>query len=120
MKKFLILLLVLSAAGCGGRMPNTQTTTRLIRNHFNDYADKYKTSVFGKKKVASVELLKVEEIHKNLVSVAAFVTMSAPKGASESPDVHKVRVTLEKGPFGWRYLAWENLGGGSQLVPGSN
>lgn len=117
MRNFCVIFLLVSLCACVGRMPATRTTTKLIRNHFNDYGKKYETGVFGKKKVASVELLKVEELHKHLISVTAFVTMSASKGPGENPDVHKVRVTLEKGPFGWRTVAWENLGGNPANTP---
>ena len=89
---------------CGGRLPSTARTQGIIRHHFNHYGKKYKTSPFGKKKVTNVELLKVEEIHKNLIAVQSFVTI-------EGPEVFKVRVVIEKGPFGWRYVSWENLTG---------
>ena len=89
---------------CAGQLPSNSRATSLLRKHFNHYAKKYKESSFGKKRVTSVELLGIEEIHFKLVSVTAFITMN-------KTDVHKVRVTLERGPFGWRYVDWENLGG---------
>lgn len=90
--------------GCAGRLPSNSRATSLMRKHFNHYAKKYKESSFGKKKVTSIELLGIEEIHYKLVAVTAFITM-------DKSDVHKVRVTFEKGPFGWRTVDWENLGG---------
>lgn len=96
------LLLFVTTIACGGRFPSNSRTTQMVRRHFNKYAKKYPTSPLGNKKVISVELLQTEEIHKKLIAVFAFVTM-------EGPEVYKVRVTLEKGPFGWRYIAWENL-----------
>lgn len=105
MKKLLLSLCLIFLMACGGRLPTTSKSTNLIRKHFNKYGKKYETSPFGNKKVANVEILSVDEIHKHLVSVQAFVTL-------EGSDVHKVRVTIEKGPFGWRTIAWENLGGG--------
>lgn len=89
---------------CGGRLPQTKRSTEIIRKHFTKYAKKYSTSPFGHKKVTAVEILEVKEIRKHLVYTISFVTM-------EGPEVFKVRVTLEKGPFGWRYVAWENVGG---------
>ncbi|MDO8527538.1 MAG: hypothetical protein Q7T03_07625 [Deltaproteobacteria bacterium] len=95
------LTLTMLVAGCAGRLPSNSKSTSLIRKYFNKYAKKYPESTFGAKKVANVEILSTDEIHKHLVSVLAFVTMSS--------DVHKVRVSIEKGPFGWRYVDWENL-----------
>lgn len=105
MRKFPLVLCLVMLVACGGRLPTTSKSTSLIRKHFNKYGKKYEASPFGHKKVTNVEILGVEEIHKHLVSVQAFVTL-------EGSEVHKVRVTIEKGPFGWRYVAWENLGGG--------
>lgn len=89
---------------CGGRLPTQTTTQNIIRKHFNRYGKEYKTSPFGSKKVANVEILKIDEIHKHLVSAVSFVTI-------EGPEVFKVRMVIEKGPFGWRYVSWENLSG---------
>lgn len=97
-------LLFLTAA-CAGRLPSTERTKQVVRKHFNRYGKEYKESPFGGKKVVSVEILKMEEIHKHLVAVISFVTV-------EGPEVFKVRMVIEKGPFGWRTVAWENLSGG--------
>lgn len=99
--------LVCVLVACGGRLPPTGTTREIVRRHFNKYAKKYEKSPFGNKKVLNVEILGVEEIHKKLASAQAFVTM---EGADNTgPEVYKVRVVIEKGPFGWRTVAWENL-----------
>ncbi|MBI4224067.1 MAG: hypothetical protein HY609_03980 [Deltaproteobacteria bacterium] len=90
---------------CGGRLPAQSTAKNLIRKHFNKYGKKYEASPFGGKKVTSVEILKIDEIHKHLVSAISFVTI-------EGPEVFKVRMVIEKGPFGWRTVSWENLSGG--------
>lgn len=89
---------------CAGRLPSQTKTTKIIRKHFHQYGKEYKESPFGNKKVTNVELLTTEEIHKHLIAVQSFVTI-------EGPEVFKVRVVIEKGPFGWRYIAWENLSG---------
>ena len=104
MKKNILILLsgVLLIASCGGRLPSQSTSTHIVKRHFTHYSHKYKSSVFGHKKVVNVEILNIEEIHKHLVNVTAFVTM-------EGPEVFKIRMNIEKGPFGWRYLSWENL-----------
>ncbi|OGQ44723.1 MAG: hypothetical protein A3H42_01150 [Deltaproteobacteria bacterium RIFCSPLOWO2_02_FULL_46_8] len=107
MKAVRLLILSISLVtlvGCFGRLPSTSRSTHLIRKYFNSYAKDYPESPFGKKKVTNVELLSTDEIHKHYISVQAFVTMA-------QTDVHKVRVTIEKGPFGWRTVCWENLGG---------
>lgn len=99
-----VLLLGLLLTACAGRLPSAERSKNMIRKHFNQYGKKYETSPFGKKKVTDVEILKTEEIHKQLVAIQSFVTV-------EGPEVFKVRIVLEKGPFGWRYVAWENLSG---------
>ncbi len=89
---------------CGGRLPSSGQAQSLIRKNFNQYAKKYEASPFGNKKVTGVEVLEINEIHKKLVIVQAFVTMNGS-------EVFKVRATFEKGPFGWRNKSWENMGG---------
>lgn len=109
MKQFIVVLLVfitVGAAGCAKRLPSERKTTHLIREYFNNYAKEYNQSSFGNKKVKNVEVLSIKELHKNFITAQAFVTM-----AGENVDVYKVRVTIEKGPFGWRYVSWENLSG---------
>lgn len=103
------LLLFLFLAGCAGRLPSSSRSAALTKRHFNKYARKYKESAFGRKKVANVEILETSEVHRKLATVVAFVTMS-------DSDVHKVRMTFEKGPFGWRYVYWENLSGVDSLA----
>lgn len=107
MKNFTIILtgLTIFLTACGGRLPATSKSQAIIRKHFNQYGKEYKESPFGNKKVTNVEILKAEEIHKHLVSVQSFLTI-------QGPEVFKVRVVIEKGPFGWRYVSWENLSGG--------
>lgn len=105
LKKTALLLIGLSFLACGGRLPAQSTAKNIVRNHFNQYGKKYEASPFGGKKVTNVEILKIEEIHKHLVSAVSFVTL-------EGPEVFKVRLVIEKGPFGWRALSWENLSGG--------
>lgn len=100
----LSLFLLFPLIACAARAPSQARVTRLVRHHFNEYAKKYKTSPFGNKKVMQVELLNIKEIRKHSVAAEAFVTL-------QGPEVFKVRVTLEKGPFGWRTLSWENLSG---------
>ena len=102
MKKITPFLLLVFLVACAGRTPAPKTAQHVIGAHFHHYGKLYKETSFGKSKVREVEILGTEEIHKNLVAVTAFVTL-------ENGDVFKVRVTLEKGPFGWRTLSWENL-----------
>ena len=105
-KKCLILLLALVAmaavSGCGGRGPSPKVAQRVIRHEFHHYGKKYKESVFGKSKVKEIEIVSTEEIHKHLVAVTSFLTL-------ENNEVLKVRVTMEKKSFGWRYVSWEKL-----------
>ncbi len=103
MKKIAIFSICLFLVGCAGRLPAPKTSQRVLKHHFHHYGKQFKETAFGKSKVREVEILDTEEIHKNLVTVTAFVTL-------EDGDVFKVRVTLERGSFGWRYVSWENLG----------
>lgn len=107
MKKRTVALMAVCIwlCACGGRLPTQSKTHAIIHKHFRQYGKKYPDSVFGGKKVLDVEVLKIEEIHKHLIAVQTFITI-------EGPEVFKVRMLIEKGPLGWRYLAWENLSGG--------
>lgn len=98
------ILLILMLAACGGRLPTTAKTQSILRHHFQKYGKKYKESPFHNKKITNIEVLKMDEIHKNLIVAQSFVTI-------EGPEVFQVRMTIEKGPFGWRYVSWENLSG---------
>jgi len=106
-KKIIVIVMGLAfwITACDGRLPTTARSQAILRKHFNHYGKEYKESPFGKKKVTNIEILKMEEIHKHLVALVSFLTI-------EGPEVFKVRVVIEKGPFGWRYVSWENLSGG--------
>lgn len=99
-----LLLFIVSA--CAGRLPKPNRVQELAAHHFNRYAKKYKDSFFGGSKVKEVDILGIEEIHKNLVGVWAFITM-------ENGTVRKVRLVLERSPFGWKYKSWEDEAGSS-------
>lgn len=102
MRVLLMTICLFTLVACSGRLPSSSRATGLIRKHFNHYGKEYEKSPFGDKKVTNVEILQINEIHKKLVAVLTFVTLSGS-------EVFKVRVTLEKGPFGWRYVSWENM-----------
>jgi len=104
MKKIILSIcaLALLSTACGGRLPKPTTSKKIIQHHFKKYGKKYKDSPFGKARVKETEILETEEIHKHFATTTAFVTL-------ENSEVFKVRFTLEKTPFGWRYVLWENL-----------
>lgn len=99
----LLICLLWLVGGCGSRLPEPATSQRVIAKHFKKYGKKYKETDFGHSKVTQVEISGTEEIQKDLAVVDAFTYLS------DGP-VYRVRVTLRKKAFGWRYVQWENLG----------
>ena len=98
------IFLILSLVSCGGRLPSPKTSQHIIQKHFEKYGKKYKESEFGRHKLTAVEISSVEELQKGLASVDAYVTL-------QDGPVYKVRVTLRKKSFGWKYQSWETLAG---------
>lgn len=87
-------------ASCA-RQPATKRSAALIKSHFKKYAKKYPDTIYGKTPVANVEISEQNEIHKNLVAVESFITLSDGK-------VERIYATIERGPFYWRFVSWEN------------
>lgn len=98
------LFLVLSLTSCGGRLPSPKTAHHIITKQFQKYGKKYQESDFGKYRLKKAEIFEIHEIQKNLAEVLAYAHL-------EGDRTYRVRFTLQKKPFGWRSLAWENLEG---------
>lgn len=102
-----VLLFALAAAflcsSCA-RVPDPKRSAALIKKHFKKYAKKYPTTIFGKNGVKEVEITSEKEIHKNLISVEAFITLS-------DNQVQRINATIERGPMGWKFISWENATG---------
>lgn len=110
MRKSLVFLLVLSfLAGCGARTPSPQTAHAKIRKHFVKYGHKYKESDFGRHPIDRVEIVEVREIQKNMAEADAYAYLSDGTGSAGGTG-YKARITFLKKPFGWKVIAWENLG----------
>ncbi len=108
MKKILrtilpILFLALLMASCA-RVPSTSRSQRLLTKHFKKYAKEYPETIYGLHGVEEVEITREYEIHKNYIGLEAFITL-------RNADVKRILATVEKGPFGWRFLSWENTSG---------
>jgi hypothetical protein len=91
-------------AGCA-RQPSTKRSASVIRSYFHSYGKKYSATVFGHNDVKEVQITDIQEIHKGMVAVQSFVTL-------KDGTVQRIYATLEKGPFGWKFLSWENAMGG--------
>ncbi|MFH1830212.1 MAG: hypothetical protein ABH871_05500 [Pseudomonadota bacterium] len=85
------------------RMPTPAKSAKVIKKYFKKYAKKYPDTVYGKSKVQEVEITDQSEIHKHFIAVESFVTL-------EDGNVRRIYATLEKNPFGWRFVSWENVG----------
>ena len=96
----IVALAALVVAGCA-RMPKPARSARVIKSHFKKYSKRYPTTIYGKEKVKEVEITGQEEIHRNLVAVESFITLG-------NGEVQRIYATLEKGPFGWRFVSWEH------------
>lgn len=98
-----LLVSITMLIGCA-RVPSTKRTSHIINTYFKKYGKKYHDTVYGKSHVKEVDVRSIQEIHKHLVAVEAFITM-------ESGDVTRISATIEKGPLGWRFISWENSSG---------
>lgn len=108
MSKFIhcsiILLLSFSFLHCGKRVPSLPKAQSVMSKRIEKYGKKYTETKFSGSKVSRVEILSVDELQKNLVSVAGKVHM-------ENGNAFQVRMTMiRKYPLGWRSQGWENLG----------
>lgn len=100
-KIFLLCSLILILPSCGGRIPSPETAQDIMKDHFNDYAKKYKESFLGGHKVEKVEIEQIEEVQKGLALATARISLD--DGTS-----FKVHMTfLHKYPLGWRQQGWE-------------
>lgn len=99
----ILLVPILLAYGCA-RIPSMKRSANILRTHFKKYAKKYPETVYAKHRVTEVEITDRQEIHKHLVAVEAFITL-------DDGDVQKILASVEKGPFGWRFVSWENATG---------
>ncbi len=104
MKKLPILLIVsFLLVSCGNRIPSPKTSHRVLQRYFQKYGKKYKQSDFGRSPIERIEIEEVREMQKDMAEAVASVHLS---GGS----TYRVRVTLEKKTYGWKAVAWENLG----------
>lgn len=104
MKRFLALVIacgfIAGAYGCA-RKPEPKSAANKIHSFFVKYGKEYRTTAYGKHPVTDVDVLSQEEIHKNLVSTEAYITLG-------NGDVQKVAVTLER-RLRWKVISWERL-----------
>ena len=100
----LILVLMMIAAACGGRVPKPSRSQKIIQKYFKKYAKKYPDSIYGKARVTKVEIDRQEEIRKNCAAIDAYLSLG-------DGTLKKIDVTIEKGPLGWRFLSWEDATG---------
>jgi len=87
-----------------GRQPTNKKTTKIMQKYFDKYAKEYPESIIGQYKVEDINLLHIEEVHKDKVAAYAILILSNGVGI-------QTRFTIQKKlPLGWRALAWENMG----------
>lgn len=98
-----LLILAFCLSACGDRLPSPKTAHHLLQKNFQKYGKKYKDSDFGKQGLDRVEIGEIQEIQKGFASVEGFAFLKEGR-------VYKVRATLQKKPFGWRFLSWETEG----------
>lgn len=88
------------SASCA-RQPTHERSTDIIKSYLKKYGRKYPETVFGKQKIAQIEIVTQNEIHKHLVAIEAFLTFA-------DGSVQRIHATIMKGPLGWRFVSWEN------------
>lgn len=97
----LMILMIFLFAACGGRLPKPSTSEKIIHRYFKKYAKKYHTTEYGMAGVTKVEVESQTEIRKNFAAIEAFITLG-------DGNLKKIAVSVEKGPFGWRFVSWED------------
>ncbi len=104
MKRALSLLIVLAfvcgTAACA-RKPSPKSAEHKIKRFFVKYGKEYPSTDYGEHPVKEAEVGDMEEIHKNLVSVPAFITLG-------NGDLQKILVTFERRGY-WKIVSWERL-----------
>lgn len=100
----LIFVLIFALSACGGRVPKPKTSRKVIQKYFKKYAKKYPTTIYGQNGVAKVEVEDQQEIHKKFVSVEAYVVLG-------DGNLRKIIASVQKGPFGWKFVSWEDATG---------
>lgn len=102
----MIITLLLSftiTSGCS-RQPTKKRATKIMDKFFKKYSKEYPESPLGKYPVSDINILAIEEIHKNYVAAYAILNL-------EGDMAMQTRFTIEKKPpFGWKASSWENMG----------
>ena len=93
-----VLAFVLGTASCA-RMPKPKSAENKIKDFFIEYGKEYPSTEYGKHPVKEAEVGTMEEIHKNLVSAPAFITLG-------NGDLQKILVTFER-KVRWKIVSWE-------------
>ncbi len=103
LKYFFICLLMMSVlVSCAGRVPTAKKAKSSISHYFSKYDKRFPGSPLSGK-VSSVDIEAIDEIQKNMVSVAALVNF-------ENSIRLPIRITfMRKEPLGWKPMGWENL-----------
>lgn len=64
--------------------------------------------MIAKYPIRKIGIVSIEEIHKDLVASYAILEL-------DGGGALQIRYTIQKKPFGWRTVSWENMGmAGSQ------
>lgn len=102
-KKYIALAMVLmiALAACSSRLPKPSRSQKIIQSYFKKYAKKYPTTPFGQYGVTKVEVDNTTEIRKKYAAVEAYITLG-------DGNLKKIGATIEKKPFGWKLLSWED------------
>lgn len=82
-------------------MPKPESAKSKIKSFFVKYGKKYPDTKYGQTPVTDVDIISQEEIHKNLVSTEAFLTLG-------ESNVEKIAVTFERRAR-WKIVSWEKL-----------
>lgn len=114
MKHLRLFLILLSAVGllasntaCSARQPTVKHSKQILSRYFKSYGKKYSETPYGQGKISAVELLALQEVHKNYVHVIADIKI-------ENAPEQRVQVAVEKKlPTGWRVVGWESIQNGA-------
>ena len=96
----IILVFVLGTASCA-RKPKPKSAESKIKSFFIKYGKEYPSTEYGQFPVKEADVGDMEEIHKHLISVPAFITLG-------NGDMQKILVTFERRAY-WKIVSWERV-----------
>ena len=99
----LLILVSFGVTAACARQPTPKRTANIMEGFFKKYGKEYPESIFGQAQLQGIQILHIDEVHKDLVAVYAILEL-------QDGMAIQTRFSIQKKPLGWRALSWENMG----------